>query len=442
MQWQTGGWLKKYLQFRLERPFPPLEVYQKVSHPFADRKELDDCLYEIVQENGVLLGCSYVDAQLDSAWKNCGFPEAYAEILIVYLETLFSTALQEHQLLHAQESQYPEQLQQILGQLLQFYIPELPDDLLASSQFSTALANDKKLHRFIKKLEKVFYLHVHMKKSLWTVGETIQNWFGFLEIYMFLRWNFLSTQQPDQSVSHKEQVGLERVLMKERLILLFEALIWADENVAEVEKKVMQQYINQARLPPNHRNKLKKRLETPVRLEDVDLSIDSDILRKYVLQILVLLSMIDDQQASQEHQLINEVAQRLGVSEMELDHLYISVLSFFADHGHRFEFIKGQSLSELDQYLRNKIMDAVHSSMDKIMVEVRETKELYEILMKATSEPLTPEEKSKAKAQLLDIAKTIPALAIFCLPAGGILLPVIIKVLPFNLLPSAFQEKS
>jgi hypothetical protein len=55
---------------------------------------------------------------------------------------------------------------------------------------------------------------------------------------------------------------------------------------------------------------------------------------------------------------------------------------------------------------------------------------------------LTEGEKRKVKAQLLDVAKTIPALAIFALPAGAIVLAVLIKVLPFNILPSAFDENS
>jgi ABC-type proline/glycine betaine transport system permease subunit len=60
--------------------------------------------------------------------------------------------------------------------------------------------------------------------------------------------------------------------------------------------------------------------------------------------------------------------------------------------------------------------------------------------MKSTHMPLTPEEKRKVRLQLLDILKTIPALAIFALPGGSLVLPVLIRLLPFNLLPSAFEE--
>ena len=44
------------------------------------------------------------------------------------------------------------------------------------------------------------------------------------------------------------------------------------------------------------------------------------------------------------------------------------------------------------------------------------------------------------REQLLDLAKTIPALAIFAAPGGMLLLPILLKLLPFNLLPSSFVD--
>lgn len=52
---------------------------------------------------------------------------------------------------------------------------------------------------------------------------------------------------------------------------------------------------------------------------------------------------------------------------------------------------------------------------------------------------MTPSERKKVKDQLLEIFKTIPSLAIFALPGGGILLPLFIKLIP-KMLPSAFDD--
>mgnify|MGYP001157336597 CR=1 FL=1 len=104
--------------------------------------------------------------------------------------------------------------------------------------------------------------------------------------------------------------------------------------------------------------------------------------------------------------------------------------------------LKGIALGlEVQDYMNDKVFMLVKKNVGNIMKEIEETKELSELLVKATTTTLTMEEKQKVQDQLMDIAKTIPALAIFALPGGGILLPILIKVLPFNILPSSFQEE-
>jgi ABC-type proline/glycine betaine transport system permease subunit len=83
----------------------------------------------------------------------------------------------------------------------------------------------------------------------------------------------------------------------------------------------------------------------------------------------------------------------------------------------------------------------IRKNLHRIVQEIRETQELYNLLMKSSHTALSAEEKAKVRQQLLDILKTIPTLAIFALPGGGLILPVLIRLLPFNLLPSSFEEE-
>ena len=75
----------------------------------------------------------------------------------------------------------------------------------------------------------------------------------------------------------------------------------------------------------------------------------------------------------------------------------------------------------------------------RFLKELAESKELVFLLKKSVSEKLTDEEKAKVKEQLLDICKSIPALAVFMLPGGALLLPLLIKLIP-TILPSSFRE--
>ena len=58
----------------------------------------------------------------------------------------------------------------------------------------------------------------------------------------------------------------------------------------------------------------------------------------------------------------------------------------------------------------------------------------------ARGQTLTASERRKMREQLLDLAKALPAVAIFAAPGGVLLLAALAKLLPQSFLPAAFQE--
>ena len=90
-----------------------------------------------------------------------------------------------------------------------------------------------------------------------------------------------------------------------------------------------------------------------------------------------------------------------------------------------------------------RVSIAVTDNLDALVTEIRETGELGQLLAKAAAGgTLTKDEKRKVKAQLIDLAKAVPALAIFAAPGGMLLLPLVAKLLPFSLVPSAWEKPS
>lgn len=59
---------------------------------------------------------------------------------------------------------------------------------------------------------------------------------------------------------------------------------------------------------------------------------------------------------------------------------------------------------------------------DKLVQEMRESKELMSLIQKSTKEELSAEEKEQVRTQFLDLIKTMPSLALFLLPGGSLLL--------------------
>jgi hypothetical protein len=88
-----------------------------------------------------------------------------------------------------------------------------------------------------------------------------------------------------------------------------------------------------------------------------------------------------------------------------------------------------------------RVSAAVTGNLDAVLTEIRETGQLGALLAKAAGgSKLTADERRKVRAQLIDLAKAVPALAIFAAPGGMLLLPLLAKLLPFKLMPSAWDK--
>lgn len=81
--------------------------------------------------------------------------------------------------------------------------------------------------------------------------------------------------------------------------------------------------------------------------------------------------------------------------------------------------------------IKNYIKRLFVVNKQAILMEVLSIAGLMQILMKTrnTDEKWTREEKREVKMHLKNIAKIVPAVAIFSLPGGSFLLPILAEVL-------------
>ena len=86
-----------------------------------------------------------------------------------------------------------------------------------------------------------------------------------------------------------------------------------------------------------------------------------------------------------------------------------------------------------------EIKELLNKNKKRLIKELRESKEAMALIKKSIHTELTDEEKDQVKDQMLDICKAIPAFAVFMLPGGALLLPLLIKLIP-DILPSSFRE--
>jgi len=86
-----------------------------------------------------------------------------------------------------------------------------------------------------------------------------------------------------------------------------------------------------------------------------------------------------------------------------------------------------------------EIKKLLNKNKTRFLKELEESREVVYLVQKSRKTTLNDAEKIKVKEQLLDICKAIPSFAVFMLPGGALLLPLLIKLIP-DILPSAFRE--
>jgi len=441
LNFRKTGWLARYLIYRASTPFTGPEPYLEFAGENFGEEKFDELLYLEVEKNGMFFGCPVISRPVQNLANKLNFPKQQGGTILLYLETLFSIALIENESLtsnlqHATTIPYHNRLLKIILLALRYHIPgifyRIPEDI----PLTELLAENETLHGALKQFEEELLDSVTLK-GYSSLGNR-QNNFAFSKLYFFLLW----TRAEAKNDKSEPEAFLEMdKQLREEMILTFAALIWADDYVDSTEQQVIKKYIEQTRLTESEQNKLNLRIVQPVKIEDIQCSSISVIISRYMVEQLILLSLIDNQEAWQEKEFIEKISLKLELTSEKLEQLYFSVAEFFSVHNERLEFLKNNAAArQFQDYMNDKVVKIVKKNVDNIMKEIGETKELSELLLKATTKPLTTEEKQKVQDQLIDVAKSIPALAIFALPGGGILLPVLIKVLPFNILPSSFQD--
>lgn len=88
---------------------------------------------------------------------------------------------------------------------------------------------------------------------------------------------------------------------------------------------------------------------------------------------------------------------------------------------------------------QDEINELLRKNKRRLEKELRQNKELLNLLFKYTHTKLSEKEKEAMKNQLIEVFKTIPAFAIFLLPGGLILLPIVAKLIP-DIMPSSFRD--
>jgi hypothetical protein len=286
-----------------------------------------------------------------------------------------------------------------------------------------------------EKLEKIIEKRCDIKtnlfeNSIWV--NYLSNTFVYLDVILFDE--FLQTKK-SLELSNYENYA-ENALYA--LILAAQA-----DGVIEIkEKNLFNVFLASAKIHDKKKDEIEELLKTDIPITTISQDcLNSELFKRFLLDISVLTiyATIDDANA-EEIDYLKFLCSYLNITDDALNETLVLVEKFVIKNNHQVTFLSdSNSVEKLYSNISKRWIKILGRNKDKLAQELKQSKELVQLIKKSTSKELTKEEKEKVKTQFLDIAKSMPTLAIFLLPGGTLLLPIILKIIP-DLIPSAFRD--
>lgn len=213
------------------------------------------------------------------------------------------------------------------------------------------------------------------------------------------------------------------------------------KNISDNEERLINKFIENGNFAKDDKEILYKYAR--ITAYDSDFSQQPRIVKKLSYDLALFTIMTDNLIDEAELVAINKMSDRLEIPIHEQHKTFSLIqnihLNYYKQLAH---FHKTYSFYSIKNIVNHNFKYILKKNSAMIVNEIRESKELLALLRKSTDKRLSDEEKEKVKAQILDLLKTIPSLTIFMIPGGSILLPIIMKIIPREILfPSSFLNK-
>lgn len=164
-------------------------------------------------------------------------------------------------------------------------------------------------------------------------------------------------------------------------------------------------------------------------------------LEKYYLLDLACMATWSDQIIdSEEQKFLKKLGNDLNLNKETVQESIKTINTFYTENKDNIALLSSKNVVQSFYNNSSKMVAKLISrNRKRLYQELMDSKELMVLLTQSTVRELTKDEQKKVQEKLLDVFKSIPSLAIFMLPGGALLLPLVVKFIP-KLLPSAFDE--
>ena len=328
-------------------------------------------------------------------------------------------------ILQGEQTSKEDFLEKVLG----FYKKHDSRSILSFYKKFVRINDHEKLEKI---LEKRLGIRKTMDNKLWV--NYLNNSVVYLDVLLFQK--YLSSPENTLNVNYKQRV----TTLLNTIILA----VNSDGNVDKREKMLFDVFLASANLKEDERKAVNQKFkDANISLEELDSCHKEDwIYKHYLLDICSLCIFADNEATDEEVDFIQRFSEYYQIELDEMPNSIALVETFLLENQHKISFLKESSqYDKLFGNLSGRWMKILSRNKDKLAQELKQSKELVYLINKSRKEELSAEEKEKVRVQFMDIIKSMPALAIFMLPGGALLLPLVLKIIP-DLVPSAFKDNA
>ena len=174
--------------------------------------------------------------------------------------------------------------------------------------------------------------------------------------------------------------------------------------------------------------------------EEVIKNVSNPLTKYYIVDLVCMTFWTDKIIDDDEHAFLERLGNDLQITNEDLMKASDDIVTFYTEHKDEVALLKSRNMIQsFYENSSNMVKKLINRNKKRLGTELYESKELMILLTQSTTRSLSDDEQKRVKEQLLDIFKSIPSLAIFMLPGGMLLLPIVIKYIP-NILPSGFDD--
>lgn len=405
------GWVNKYFDLVQKK-----ELQLDVDWSIVEKVNEDELIHVVLGRTGINFGYAtqfiYFNPEKNSKWTSD------EKLKLLLFESLLFVYYQKNKSLNIDD---------FSRKVIEFYEKSTSSNKIKAFFNFSKSTNSSKIESILAK--RVDIKVSYFGNSFWV--NQLNNAIIYLDVILFKL--FLETGSKNIIVKHPDYAldVLKTITLS----------AYADGVIEKKEKLVFDVFLASANLPENYHEIATERFQEGMNLNHSQIQVQKNILfRKYLIDLAALVILSNQEYSVKEKDFITQYNTFLGLDEETLNDSLALTEQFILNNQDQISFLHdSSSMEKLVGSFSKRWVKILGRNKDKLVVELQQSKELVNLIRKSTKTELTKEEKELVKVQFMDIVKSMPSLAIFMLPGGTILLPLILKIIP-DLMPSAFRD--